>query len=150
MEITERGLQFIRDREGFRHDAYQDQAGVWTIGYGHTEGVEPGDTISLADAELLFRSEVAKFEHCVIEALDDHGIKVLRPHEFDALVSLTYNIGCAAFRRSTVLRRLGQGDRKGAADAILMWDKITVAGQKVTNHGLARRRRMEKALFLDG
>jgi lysozyme len=148
MEITERGRQFIRDREGFRHDAYQDQAGVWTIGYGHTEGVKPGDTISLADAELLFHKEIEKFENCVIGALEDHGITCLKPHEFDALVSLTYNIGCAGFRRSTVLRRLGRGDIKGAADAILMWDKITVGGQKFSNYGLARRRRMEKALFL--
>ena len=73
---------------------------------------------------------------------------VITPRQRAALVSITFNIGSGGFRRSTLLRRLNAGNYEGAADAFLMWNKITVNGRKVVSLGLSNRRERERALFL--
>lgn len=144
MDITDEGIALIKRFEGLSLDAYQDIAGIWTIGYGHTTGVTPGQRITEAEAEALLRDELDRFENGVNSA-----VKVdINPNEFSALVSFSYNVGLGALRSSTALRRLNAGDRMGAADALTWWNKATVDGRKVVVRGLTRRRAAERALFL--
>ncbi len=145
MKISENGIQLLKRFEGLELEAYQDIAGVWTIGYGHTgPDVQPGMKISERDAEELLRRDLKPREQAV-----DGGAKVsLNQNEFDALVSFVYNVGAAAYRGSTALKRLNKGDRIGAADALTWWNKATVGGVLREVLGLTRRRAAERALFL--
>ena len=124
MDLSAIGRAVLVAREGRRLEAYRDSIGIWTIGVGHTSAagppvVRPGLRITAAQADALFTRDVAAFVRAVDEALPEP----LPQHAFDALVSLCFNIGPAAFRRSSVLRRLRAGDREGAAEAILMWNR---------------------------
>ncbi len=145
MRTSENGVELIKRFEGLELEAYQDIAGIWTIGYGHTGAdVQPGMKISERDAEELLRRDLKPREQAV-----EGAVKVpLNQNEFDALVSFVYNVGAAAFRGSTALKRLNKGDRVGAADALTWWNKATVGGVLREVLGLTRRRAAEKALFL--
>lgn len=136
------GLALIKSFEGKRLTAYKCPAGVWTIGYGSTgPHVRPGMTISEAEAEALLRKDLARFENTVAAALPN-----ATQNQFDAMVSLAFNIGSAAFAQSTVVRRAKAGNHAGAADAFHMWNKA--GGQEIA--GLVRRRAAEAALYLKG
>ncbi len=145
MRTSENGVELIKRFEGLELEAYQDIAGIWTIGYGHTGAdVQPGMKISERDAEELLRRDLKPREQAV-----ESAVKVpLNQNEFDALVSFVYNVGAAAFRGSTALKRLNKGDRVGAADALTWWNKATVGGVLREVMGLTRRRASERALFL--
>lgn len=144
MKTGAEGLHLIKQFEGLRLEAYVDAVGVLTIGYGHTRGVKPGDTISEADAERLLLDDVAETEAAIATLLR----VPVNGNEFSALVSLAYNVGAANFAKSSVLRHLNAGDRAGAAEAILLWSKGRVNGKLALLPGLARRRAAERALFL--
>ncbi len=143
MTTSEAGVKFIEVFEGFRSNAYLDQGGVATIGFGHTSGVKEGDTCTMAQAEQWLKEDLSNAERTV-NALAGQFVD-LTQNEFDALVSLTFNIGGGNFSQSTVLRELREGEPAKAADAFLMWDKI----KGIPNTGLHRRRTAEKALFLN-
>ena len=145
MRTSENGVNLIKRFEGLELEAYQDIAGIWTIGYGHTgPDVEPGMKISERDAEELLRRDLKPREQAVAGAA-----KVpLNQNEFDALVSFVYNVGAAALRGSTALKRLNRGDRFGAAEALTWWNKAAVGGVLREVLGLTRRRATERALFL--
>ncbi|HEV2544096.1 MAG TPA: lysozyme [Methylobacterium sp.] len=124
MDLSAVGRTVLIAREGRRLEAYRDSVGIWTIGVGHTAAAGPpvpraGLRIGAAEADTIFARDVAAFVRAVAEAIPEP----LPQHAFDALVSLCFNIGPAAFRRSTVLRRLRAGDRAGASEAILMWNR---------------------------
>jgi lysozyme len=140
MKVTQDGLELIKSFEGCKLIAYQDVGGVWTIGWGHTEGVKPGATITQAQADRLFEDAVAT------RALQLSALLTVVPSdaEFSALVSLAYNIGVGAFAKSTVLRLHNAGKRPEAAAAFSMWNK---AGGRV-RAGLTRRRAAEAAMYL--
>lgn len=140
MKTSEKGIALIKEFEGLRLEAYKCQADVWTIGYGHTREVKPGDSITEETAERMLVDDVRVFELAVERALT---IPVTQ-YQFDALVSLAFNIGANAFAGSTLVKKLNAGDMKGAADEFLRWNK---AGGRVLN-GLTRRREAERALFL--
>lgn len=139
MRPSPRLLAFLRGWEGLRTTAYDDGGGVWTIGYGHTVGVRPGDTCTPAQAEAWLAQEVAEFAAGVDAALT----VPVEQNQFDALVSLAYNIGIGAFRKSTLLRKINAG--QPAADEFGRW--IHDNG-KVIN-GLIKRRAGERAMFVD-
>ena len=126
MDLSPVGKAVLVAREGRRLTAYRDSVGVWTIGIGSTtidgRPVRPGLTITAAECDALFEREAARYAAAVREGLNEP----LPQHAFDALVSLCFNIGPAAFRRSSVLRCLRAGDRAGAAEAILMWNRPAV------------------------
>lgn len=145
MRTSSSGVALIKRFEGLELEAYQDIAGIWTIGYGHTgPDVTPGLTISESEAEALLRDDLRRFENGV-----DRAARVsLNQNEFDALVSFSYNVGVAAMQGSTAIRRLNRGDRMGAADALTWWNKATVDGVLREVRGLTRRRAAERALFL--
>lgn len=126
--------------------AYLCPAGKWTIGYGHIEGVKPGDTLpSKAAAEMLLDDDLVQWADGVEDALA--GAQT-NQHEFDAMVSLAFNVGVGGFRQSTVLRLHKAGDKNGAARAFGMWNKAMVGGRLVEMAGLTRRRAAESALYL--
>lgn len=147
MNVSDEGLRLIKSFEGYHTRlkdgscaAYLCPARVPTIGYGCTEGVKLGMVWSEDEAETGLRREIAKFEAAVSRLVTVS----INQNEFDAMVSLAYNIGAAGFARSTVLKRLNKGNRVGAAQAFEMWNK---GGGRVLP-GLVSRRKREAALFL--
>lgn len=115
--------------------------GVWTIGYGDTENVQPGMVITQAEAEQRLRNRLARdFEPSVRQALNQAAAQ----YQFDAMVCLAYNIGATSFANSTLVRLFNAGDIQLAADQFPRWDKA--GGQSVK--GLRRRRAAERALYL--
>lgn len=144
MHINHEGLALIKRFEGLRLEAYQDVAGIWTIGYGHTRTAREGMVITEAQAEALLRDDLKDAEASVSRFVR----MPLNENEFSALVSLRFNIGRAAFADSTVVERLNDGLRARAADAFIMWNRATVGGVKVIVQGLVRRREAERDLFL--
>jgi lysozyme len=144
VKISPAGIAAIKRHEGLRLHAYQDSAGVWTIGHGHTGNVQPGQHISEAEAEQLLRDDLAQAEAAV-----NNGVRVpVTQEQYDAMVSLAFNIGGSAFGKSTLLQKLNEGDIHEAANEFLRWDKITVNGAKEVLPGLTSRRRAERAMFL--
>lgn len=148
--ISEKGLAIIREFEGLRLKAYKDVVGVSTIGYGTTrypdgKPVKMGDVITLGRANELLRFEAGAKAYAISEALKDVP---LNQNQFDACVSLAYNIGVAGFLGSTVLKRIKANptDPK-IKDAFMMWVKGTKNGVKVTIPALVSRRRKEADLF---
>lgn len=143
--VSAEAREMIEHYEGLRLDAYQCPAGVWTIGFGHTTGVQPGDHITPEMADGYFASDINIFASAVEAAL---GGAPTSQHEFDALVSLAFNIGIEGFKKSTVLRLHKAGDKAGAARAFGMWNKATVNGVLQEMEGLTRRRAEEAAYYL--
>ena len=143
MRLSPNGRRLIQEFEGFSAKAYRDADG-WSIGYGHFLGKDPAlasQTISRPEADALFEQDIAKYEAAVSlttpRATQD---------QFDALVSLTYNIGTAGFAGSTVARLHLAGDHQGAADAFRMWKK----SEGKDNPTLIRRREEERRVYLEG
>lgn len=127
--------------EGKRNDPYRDIVGVMTVCYGETR-------------VQMRRYTDAECEDMLAEGLTDFAGPVLarnpelrqRPNQLAAAVSLSYNIGIAAYRRSTVAKRFSAGDYRGACDAFLSW---SYAGGKQVN-GLLNRRNAERSICLRG
>lgn len=141
-KTSQAGVNLIKSFEGCRLTAYQDSAGVWTIGYGHTSGVKKGMTITEAQAEAYLKGDLGTAEN----AVNGKVTYSIKQNQFDALVSFTYNVGSGNFGSSTLLKKLNQGDITGAANEFDKWNK---AGGQVLE-GLVRRRAAEKAMFLNG
>jgi lysozyme len=137
------GLALTEQFEGCELTAYQDQVGVWTIGYGHTgSGVVSGLTITQDQAVALLMSDVA-----AAAAYVNATVQVaLQQAEFDALVDFVFNLGRGAFAGSTLLKHLNAGQFDAAATQFDLWDHA--GGQVVA--GLLRRRQAETALFQQG
>ena len=139
LSLSAQGLDLVKRFEGLRLGAYQDAAGVWTIGYGHTGNVHPGQRITEAHAEQLLRKDVAWAEDAVRKNVD----VPLSQGQFDALVSFTFNLGAGALQRSTLLQKLNAGDYAGAQAE---FGRFVHAGGRVLP-GLVRRRADEAELF---
>lgn len=139
--MSSAGIAHLKEFEGLELRAYQDLGGVWTIGFGHTLHVKAGQVITLQRAEELLRIDLDKFERCVSAAVEVE----LYQSQFDALVSFAYNVGCHAFRTSTLLVKLNEGDHIGAADQLPRWNKV----KGTVHRGLTRRRESERLMFLE-
>lgn len=126
----------IVSHEGYRDTAYIPVPGdVPTIGFGTTEGVKPGDRTDPVKALARALSDVNKFEGAIKRC-----VKVpLHQHEYDAFVSLSYNIGQTAFCGSTLVKKLNAQDYGGACREILRWDRFK--GKPLA--GLSKRRQAE-------
>lgn len=133
--VSAAALVGIAGYEGYRSEAYKDIAGVPTIGYGETAGVKMGDTTTPERALVQLLSSTEKHADAIREC-----IKVpLYQYEFDAYVSLAYNIGTSAFCSSTLVKKLNQGDYQGACEQIKRWNKSK--GKVI--QGLVNRRESE-------
>jgi lysozyme len=140
MKTSANGVNLIKRLEGLRLKAYQCSAGVWTVGYGHTGGIKGGDVITQAQADAYLAADLARFEAAVNAA----GIPNLNQHQFDAMVSLCYNIGVKAFSGSSLVKRARKSlDASALAGEFLKWVNV---GPKY-NAGLHARRMKEVQLF---
>ena len=146
MALDPRTLDLIRQFEGCRLTAYLDPVGILTIGWGYTNnagygpGVTVGETWTQAQADAMFEEGVLLFRGQVLRLLK----RAAKPNELGAMTSLAYNIGAYVFSRSTCLKRFNAGDTKGAAEALVWFNR---ADGKVMR-GLVRRREAERGLFL--
>jgi len=141
MELSARGIAFIKGREGCRLVAYRDQRGVPTIGFGHTLGVKMGDTCSQSEANKWLVEDTEVAQHAVNQLVT----VPLNQNQFDALVIFTFNVGSGAFKNSTLLSLLNQGATTGAANQFLAWNHV----DGVVSAGLTNRRMAERTLFLE-
>jgi lysozyme len=139
MTHSQAASDLVKQFEGRRLTAYQDGNGIWTIADGHTGGVKEGDTCTQEQADIWLNEDLA----IVDRALNKLVRVELTQNQYDALVSFVYNIGAYHFMFSTCLKDLNDGDLEGAANGILLWNKV--AGK--VSEGLVRRRAAEKALF---
>jgi lysozyme len=146
---SQAGIDFIKQFEGKKLTAYKDIAGLWTIGYGHlikpNESYLIGATITEAEAEKLLRDDLKQFENAVNQTITE--IK-LTQNQFDALVSLAFNIGVSAFRNSSLVRninaKLPASDIRGRW---IVWNKARVNGVLQEVKGLTRRREAEIEMY---
>jgi len=143
------GIALIKEFEGFPFGGrpYFDRlGGVWTIGYGHTEGVGPhSPRLTERQASELLERDLAKRYEGAVEALPIAHL--LNQNQFDALVVFVYNVGGGALSAGTGIgRALRARQWHRAADEMLRWNKAQATGQPV--EGLTRRRRAERKLFL--
>jgi lysozyme len=148
MDMSQVGLDRLIRREALKLKAYQDSVGVWTIGVGHTAMAGPpkvfkGMVITEQQAREILAHDLVQFEDTVERALKRIH---LRQYEFDALVSLCFNIGQVNFTKSSVVRYLRQGDRAKAANAFRLWNKGGKPRRVIK--GLVNRREDERAQFL--
>lgn len=139
MNISQNGINLIKQFEGCVLHTYKDPTGVFTIGYGHTRGVKDGDKITQTEANNLLKGDLKTFSNGVTNL-----VKVsLNQNQFDALVSFAYNLGLGNLESSTLLSKLNHGDYAGASNEFPKW---VHAGGVVLN-GLVKRRKAEQALF---
>src|SRR5574344_141986 len=145
MKISSKGLELIKEFEGFSANAYLCPAKIPTIGYGNTfwedgRKVKLGEQISKTNAlELLELVANKDFADKIFPLIK---VKVSQ-NKFDAMVSLAYNIGVGNFSKSTLLKKVNSGDFDGASNEFLKWNKS--GGKELL--GLTRRREREKDLF---
>lgn len=137
MKTSDKGINLIKKYEGLRLKAYKCPAGVWTIGYGHTQGVKPNMTITEGQADAYLLEDLEKIE-AYVNAYDStyHWTQ----NEFDALVSFTFNCGKANLKN---LLKEGRRSKQEISTHIPSYNKA--AG--VTLSGLVKRRKEEQALF---
>jgi lysozyme len=152
MRIGPRGLALVKSFETLRLETYDDATGQsvprgghvrgrLTIGYGHTGAdVRTGDRLTETEAELLLRADLATSEQAVARLIQ---VPLNQP-QFDALASLVFNIGAAAFSASTLRGRVNAKDFTAAAGEFYRWR----FDNGVELLGLARRRVAEMQLFL--
>jgi lysozyme len=164
MTTSEKGLALIEHYEGIRTLAYRCPAGVWTIGIGTTiypDGtpVKEGDRISYKQARDYLMHDLCKIEYQLDQMLT---IRLLQ-HQFDALVSFAYNVGCNALKKSTLLRYVNDRDTNTSIEyAFLMYTKcagspsidddhdgqVDESGEKQVSQGLTKRRKSEAWLYI--
>lgn len=140
MKISDRGLELVKEFEGFASRVYDDVGGKPTIGYGHL--IRHGESfgiLSESEATELLCRDMEAAEATVTDAVE----VPLTQGQFDSLCSLVFNIGSTAFLRSTLLRKLNAGDYVGALAEFPKWSKV---GQNQVA-GLLRRRVAEQVLF---
>lgn len=145
MTLDTYGYKLIQQFEGLKLKAYQDSVGIWTIGYGNItypngKKVKKGDTITREEAEIMFKNTANNFAIKVRKLIDVS----LTQNQFNALVSLAYNIGLGAFEKSTLLKLVNSSPNSPAIkDQFLRWK---FAGGKEIK-GLLNRRIKESEVY---
>lgn len=139
MNIGNKGLDLIKSFEGCRLTAYKCPAGVWTIGYGHTQGVYEGMTISQAQADNMLREDVKYYADAVNQYQSRFNFN---QEEFDSLTSFTYNCGVGSL--ANVMSCCNT--KQEIAEECKLYNK----GGGVVLAGLVRRREEEYKLFMSG
>ena len=138
MTINDAGLNIIKEFEGCRLQAYQDIAGLWTIGWGHVSSyVKPGLVITQAQADEQLLQDLSSWEKRVSDDFPD-----LNSNQFSALVSLCFNVGSGPLM-GHIGEYINSGDMDSAATGFLAWNH----SEGVVVEGLSRRRQAESVLF---
>lgn len=140
-KTSEQGIYDMLQYESFRAEAYQDSGGIWTIGYGHTKNVKPGDVVTKEQAIELFKQDLQVAENSV-----NKNVKVpISQNMFDTLVDFAFNVGTGAFESSTLLKKLNAGDYQGAANEFKNW---IYDNKKQIQKGLVTRNEKRAQKFL--
>lgn len=143
LKTTSVGVALIKHFEVFKARAYKCPANVWTVGYGSTQSVVPGMVLTKLEAEILLKKDLVRFELYVNKTAE----RLLKWHEFDALVSFTFNLG---YRIDEVMKEaIDRGNTKLVVIKILRYNKARVNGSLVVLQGLLKRRKAEAALYQD-
>lgn len=140
MHISARGIAHIKRWEGFRPKAYKHSDKKWTIGYGHTAGVKPGQTITQAAASQLLMKDLIQAENGIKSVIHQ-----ATQGEFDAMVSIAFNMGVGGFKKTKISNSHRRSSPQNTADCIRVAG-TTAKGKKLT--GLVNRRQMEANLYL--
>lgn len=146
--ISQRGVEFISQWEGFSSKPYRDGGGVPTIGYGATHYPD-GRRVTMMDKPITKEEGIALLKDMLViyeEALNALTVVPLNQAQYDALMSFIYNVGITQFERSTLRKLLNDGRYYAAAQELTKW----VKDNGKTVNGLVRRRKAEKELFLKG
>jgi lysozyme len=148
LDVSQKGLEFIGEAEGFRCSTYLCQAGKPTIGFGHLiqKGEDFSNGITKSEALMLLRNDAFIAE----QGVKNYIKTPLSQNQFDALVSLTFNIGVGFFQESTVARVINNGDLDSVKYGFLLFRKVTINGELIDSDGLIFRRTQEIQLFNDG
>lgn len=140
MQISQKGIDLIKQREGVEYRVYRDTKGIPTGGVGHVilpserRDFPVGAGVSVSQVNVWLTTDLQRFEDAI------NAVKTpLLQNEFDACVSLAFNIGVGGFNRSSVKVFLNRNMKKLAAAAFLLWSKPIV---------LLNRRRSERSQFL--
>lgn len=139
-------VAFIGGWEGLETKAYRDIVGVWTVCYGETRGVSPGDSYTKAQCDDKLAKSVLQYETKLSRLVDDKHESNIPIESWIAFVSWIYNVGEGNAAKSTLVKKLNQGDIVGACNELPKWNK---AGGR-TIKGLTSRRVSEKKLCLSG
>lgn len=139
-QIGQLGLALLKSFEQCRLTAYLDGGGVPTIGWGHTRGVNAGDTCTQAQADQWLVEDLVPAQG----AVNHYVTAPINQNQFDALVCLAFNIGSGNFTSSTLLKYLNLQKYSLADSEFLKWNKV----HGVIIAGLVRRRRAERELFM--
>lgn len=146
MRTSQAGLDVIKAFEGFRARSESLPNGRWIIGYGHMRRARQGTRVSETEAEAILREyDLPPVERHVMRCV----LAPMMQNEFDALVSLAFNIGPKAFSSSDVVAAINGGNRLEAAQAFDQWRRAKIGGRVQIVDALVRRRAAEKALFLN-
>lgn len=140
------GVWLIKKFEGLRFDAYRDESGVATIGWGHTKDVRIGDRIDDLKAEMYLLADLEEAEDAVKDLID----VPLTQYQFDALIDFTFNFGYKKLSGSTLRRKLNEGNYQSVPEQLGRWVYIRVDGIWEPSTGLIKRRKAEGILFRDG
>ena len=143
-QVSRTAIELIKRFEGYRQKSAQLADGRWTIGYGHTLTARAGAEVSEQDAEALLLYDLIAVAHSV----NEWTYTPLTQNQFDSLCAFAFNIGVDNFRRSSVLRRVNEGQLLQAACAMELWRKADFEGERIVIDALVRRRSAEKTLFL--
>ena len=143
-KINAATINLVKSFEGLRLTAYKCPAGVWTIGYGHTQGVSRGMRITEARANEMLASDIADAGKDVLRLVS----VPLNDNQYGALCSFVFNLGAGALQTSTLRKNLNAGDYAGVPAQMARWNKATVNGKKVVFAGLVRRREAEGKLWI--
>lgn len=137
--MTKKGLDLIKRFEGCKLTAYRCPAGIWTIGYGHTNGVYKGQTITQFEADRMLEEDVVKFEKGVRRIVGD-----LSDNKIDALTSFAFNLGLGAFQSSTLCRKIKTNPNDFTIrNEFMKW--VNAGGKRL--EGLVKRREAEANLY---
>lgn len=146
MRTSQAGLDVVKAFEGFRARSESLPNGRWIIGYGHMRRAREGIRVSETEAEAILREyDLPPVERYVMRCV----LAPMSQNEFDALVSLAFNIGPKAFASSDVVASINGGNRLEAAQAFDHWRRAKIGGRVQIVDALVRRRAAEKALFLN-
>lgn len=140
--------EFVQGWEKLRLVPYRDIAGNYTVGYGHLMHPDDDHTTPIDEdcAEALLDGDLMN----AADAVNELVCVRLTQCQFDALTSFTFNLGAARLDISTLLKRINAGDYIDAGEQFLVWDKVRAGRVLVPSIGLAKRRRAERAMFVDG
>ncbi len=132
-------IQIIKEEEQLRLEAYE-LGGLWLIGYGHLMLEGEDDVITEEVADAFLKEDL----HWCEEAIERYVDVPVTLNEFSAMVAFCYNVGSGKTRGSSIVKRVNNEDRPGAANAFLLWNRMN----GVVMQALAKRRARERTLFL--